>query len=326
MAILKDYNGKPIEIPTHTHVVSDTKNASNTTAIADITTDGFMSSEIKNTLDTLKTKAAQMNEKLASGTFIKTKSSTLMIGATFKSTINSLLSGSIGIVFTDTIIPSSSIASAKVVSITGSEVITYAYKLNNILYISPAESNTIIYANENSSRMFDNSSVTYIDFTNFDTSNVTNMSSMFNYCTSLTNIIFTYRFDTSKVTTMSSMFYNCYSLTTINFNSRFNTSSVTDMSSMFYSCNNLKYVKLENLSFKSATTLYRLFYMCLNLQGSITIDSNTITSYSELFANCSINAGSNFIINYKEGCQATAQKLFDTVKSSLSNVRMGSQV
>jgi len=48
----------------------------------------------------------------------------------------------------------------------------------------------------------------------FDTSNVTNMSYMFEGCTGLTNLDLS-SFDTSKVTNMGSMFYNMTNLKTI---------------------------------------------------------------------------------------------------------------
>ena len=45
-------------------------------------------------------------------------------------------------------------------------------------------------------------------------------------------------FDTSAVTNMSSMFSNCSNLSTLDL-SNFNTSAVTNMNLMFYSCSNL---------------------------------------------------------------------------------------
>ncbi len=62
---------------------------------------------------------------------------------------------------------------------------------------------------------------------NWDTSNVTNMSWMFYNCKQ----DFILNFNTSNVTNMSNMFYNA-----INFNQplNFDTSNVTDMSWMFY--------------------------------------------------------------------------------------------
>ncbi len=67
---------------------------------------------------------------------------------------------------------------------------------------------------------------------NLDTSQVTNMSRMYQGCSKLTSIDVS-SFDTSKVTDMSYMFINCTQLTSIDV-SNFNTSGVTDMNSMFF--------------------------------------------------------------------------------------------
>ena len=80
-------------------------------------------------------------------------------------------------------------------------------------------------------------SLTALDLSNFDTSNVTDMRYMFNECSKLTNLDLS-NFDTSKVTGMNSMFDNCSSLTTLDL-SHFDTSNVTSMNSMFYNCSNL---------------------------------------------------------------------------------------
>ncbi len=57
-------------------------------------------------------------------------------------------------------------------------------------------------------------SLTSLDLSNFNTSNVTNMNGMFGSCTSLTSLDLS-NFDTSKVTSMINMFNGCTSLRTI---------------------------------------------------------------------------------------------------------------
>lgn len=74
-----------------------------------------------------------------------------------------------------------------------------------------------------------------------DTSKVTNMSYMFQGCTSLTTIP---QLDTSKVTIMSYMFQDCTSLTTI---PQLDTSAVTNMMNMFNSCTSLTDDSLNNI-------------------------------------------------------------------------------
>lgn len=71
----------------------------------------------------------------------------------------------------------------------------------------------------------------------FDTSNVTDMSYIFNRCSSLTTLDVS-GWNTSKVTNMNSMFNYCSSLTTLDV-SGFDTSKVTDMSYIFNSSSSL---------------------------------------------------------------------------------------
>ena len=99
-------------------------------------------------------------------------------------------------------------------------------------------SEDIIYANKNASYLFYNLyNLTSIDFSNFRTDGVTDMSRMFYIYddddgAELTNLDLS-NFNTSKVTDMSYMFYNCQSLTSLDL-SNFDTSKVTNMSNMFY--------------------------------------------------------------------------------------------
>lgn len=66
-----------------------------------------------------------------------------------------------------------------------------------------------------------------------DTSNATNMESMFDGCSALTTVPV---LDTSKVETMNGMFLNCKALTTV---PSMDTSRVEDMEAMFYGCSSL---------------------------------------------------------------------------------------
>ena len=75
-----------------------------------------------------------------------------------------------------------------------------------------------------------------------DTSNVTNMQSMFRFCGKLTSIP---KMNTSKATNTSTMFMGCTGLTTI---PQLDTSNVTDMSSMFNACTGLLSIPLLNCS------------------------------------------------------------------------------
>lgn len=128
-------------------------------------------------------------------------------------------------------------------------------------------------------------SITSINANNFDTSNVTDMSAMFDGCNSLTSLDLS-SFNTSKVTNMSLMFAFCTALTYLNLSS-FDTSSVTDMSQMFDGC---KMTSLDLSSFDTSkvTDMIRMFHNCnnlisLDLSG---FDMSNVTNNHEMFYGC----------------------------------------
>ena len=88
-------------------------------------------------------------------------------------------------------------------------------------------------------QLFDGcSGLTSLDVSNFDTSNVTDMSSMFSWCNGLQQLDLS-GFNTSKVTNMSSMFNECRTLRTIYVGDGWTTAAVTSSSYMFDVCYSL---------------------------------------------------------------------------------------
>ena len=99
-----------------------------------------------------------------------------------------------------------------------------------------------------------------------NTSEVTNMMSMFSLCRKLESVDVT-GFDTRKVTTMNSMFNECNALEILDLSS-FNTSLVTDMNNMFSNCTSLTtiYVKSNwNEGFEGNSSF--MFTNCAKLIG-----------------------------------------------------------
>ena len=184
----------------------------------------------------------------------------------------------------------------------------------NTLYI---QGNGGVVANYNSSDLFCNfSKLTKIENINLlDTSNVTTMISMFNYCRKLATLNVS-NFDTSKVTDMSWMFSSCTGLTSLdvsNFNtsnvtdmsgmfnlcskltgldvSKFDTSKVTDMSSMFYSCGSTS-LDVSNFNTSNVTNMSQMFYDCSSTSLDLSnFDTSKVTSMSRMFESCSILTG-----------------------------------
>ena len=138
------------------------------------------------------------------------------------------------------------------------------------------------------SYMFDNcSSLTSLDVTHFNTANVTNMSSMFSSCPSLTLLDVTH-FNTAKVTDMSYMFCRCLSLTSLDV-TYFNTAKVTDMSYMFSSCFSLTSLYLTNFNTEKVTNMYDMFFGCKSLTtiyASSKFVTTQVSNSSDMFYNC----------------------------------------
>ena len=83
-------------------------------------------------------------------------------------------------------------------------------------------------------------------FKGSNTSNVTNMSYMFNRCSGLTSLDLS-GWNTSKVKDMNQMFYYCNKLETLDL-SGWNTSKVTDMNGMFNGCPNSLEIRMVDCS------------------------------------------------------------------------------
>ena len=154
----------------------------------------------------------------------------------------------------------------------------------------------------NCDNMFDGlSNITKIDFSYFDSSEVTSMRYMFRKCTLLTSIIIgdlatdklrdmegmfyecinlksldLYNFDTSSVITMRHVFHGCHSLITLNI-SNFNTLSVIDMEGMFSECSSLQSLDLYNFDTSSVTTMKDIFFDCKSLTVLDISNFNTLS-------------------------------------------------
>lgn len=83
-----------------------------------------------------------------------------------------------------------------------------------------------------------------LDASNLNTSQITDMSMMFNFCEYLTSLNLS-NWKTSQVTDMSAMFFNCKSLISLDL-SNFDTSQVTNMNSMFMGCSPLRTIKIND--------------------------------------------------------------------------------
>jgi len=161
-----------------------------------------------------------------------------------------------------------------------------------------------IYANESCVWTFgrdDFSSVTSINgLTLLDTSNVIDMSFMFDGCSSLTKLDVS-NFDTSNVTDMGYMFSGCSSLTSISIDaSGFNTENVTNVTDMFSGCSSLTSIDVSNFKTSNATDMRYMFSGCSSLINIDVSGFNTenVTDMMGMFSGCSSLTSIN-VSNFK---------------------------
>ena len=200
----------------------------------------------------------------------------------------------------DNIVLSKYIGSAEVVNVPATATIngvTYKVKLNdnchgfftrckNIKSIS--FSKDIDTSNvTDMSEMFDTCrNLTDLDISGFDTSSVTDMHFMFYDCRSLKSVDVS-GFDTSKVTSMNCMFFYCENLTNLDV-SGFDTSQVTDMFNMFFDCRSLTNLDVSGFDTKNVTNMVAMFGDCRSL-SSLDVsgfDTSKVTNMLAMFYNC----------------------------------------
>jgi len=121
-------------------------------------------------------------------------------------------------------------------------------------------------------------SLSKVNFSNFNSNNVINMDNMFFKCSSLKYINLS-NFNTNKLIKMRLMFFGCSSLTSLNL-SNFNTNNVFDMSSMFYNCSSLTYLNLSNFNTNNVINMNEMFTGCKNLdKNKIVVNDKKLLNY-----------------------------------------------
>ena len=151
-----------------------------------------------------------------------------------------------------------------------------------------------VIANEDSGNLFDSFyNIKSIVFNNnFDTSNATNMDSMFRRCINLIELDLS-SFDTKNVTNMVGMFQSDYvgnpmKLQKIILGENFNTSNVTNMRAMFGNCNYLVDVDVSGFDTRNVTNMRDMFASCFVLPKVDVSNFNTsrVTNMQGMFYKC----------------------------------------
>ncbi len=143
----------------------------------------------------------------------------------------------------------------------------------------------------NMSYMFDKcSQLTNLDLNNWDTSSVKYMSYMFDKCSQLANLDLS-GWDTSSVMNMNNMFQDCSHLTSVGDLSEWNTSSVKYMNAMFQSCSNLTDLDfIKDWDTSSVMNMQSMFSGCSQLTSLDSIkdwETSSVTDMGSMFSGCS---------------------------------------
>ena len=172
------------------------------------------------------------------------------------------------------------------------------------------------------------SSLTEIDVSSFDTSNVTTMEGMFrNYGggvlpSKLRRIIGIEKFNTSKVTTMRYMFQGQNLLTELNIGG-WNTPKLNNLSDCFSGCSNLTSLDLSNWNLSNCTNFNYMFTGCSKLTTPpITTFGNadsptTHIGYSQMYDGCTFTAKG---ITFKVVGACTLYRVFVNCKNLDSTI------
>ena len=147
-----------------------------------------------------------------------------------------------------------------------------------------------------------------LDLRNFNTSNVKDMSYMFDECFKLKGILINQNtFITKNVTNMGHMFNKCYNLEDINL-SNFETQNANLLCFMFCECGNLTNLNLSNFKNNNNNkeiNMSHMFDKCKNLKmldiSSINIENNiTSEMFNEITGIEKIIVNKNLVNKYKE--------------------------
>ena len=137
------------------------------------------------------------------------------------------------------------------------------------------------------SYMFYNlTNITFIDFSNFDFSQVTKTEMMFGQCINLEKIIFPENRTSTNFQDMNGMFYNCNNLKELNL-SNFDLFNVNNINSIFEGCNSLLSLDLSNLDFIDISLSYNSAFINLTSLIFLNLSKTKLNNddISDLFIN-----------------------------------------
>ena len=116
--------------------------------------------------------------------------------------------------------------------------------------------------------IFENTQFKYIDISDWDVYNVTNMRDMFFMCAKLKSVGDLSKWDVSKVNIMICMFYECKELESVGDISNWDVSNVTYMQYMFYGCTSFNQ-DISRWNVSNVTNMSFMFHSCENFNQDL---------------------------------------------------------
>ena len=142
-----------------------------------------------------------------------------------------------------------------------------------------------------------NNNVISVNFTShFKLGSIVSFGRIFDSCHSLLSVDFS-NLNTSQITDMAYMFYECENLIYVNFRN-IDTSNVESMYGMFMFCYSLENVNLGNLNAENARFLSYMFFSCKSLKSVIlpyAKKGNKIENMDGMFESCEKLISLNFV-------------------------------
>ena len=183
---------------------------------------------------------------------------------------------------------------------------SWFYDFGNLKQIEGIENLNTTNVTEMASMFYGCSQLTSLDVTHFNTENVVHMENMFINCSSLASLDVTH-FNTANVTNMGYMFYGCSQLTSLDV-THFNTANVIAMNNMFSGCSSLTSLDVTHLNTANVLVMHDMFSGCSSLTSLDVSHFNTknVEYIMNIFKGCSalttIYASDKFVMAkaYKE--------------------------
>ena len=208
----------------------------------------------------------------------------------------------------------------------------YAPKDCNKLFLDMVAMKTLNTDNLNFSRtetmrnmLRECQSLTTLDVSEWDLSNVKDVSFIFRNCNKLKEINGLENWDTSNVAEMKQVFYKCSSLPSVNLTA-WDTSNVTTMEAMFSGCSKLATADMTGLDTAKVTNIHDLFVNCTSLttvEGLGTWNTSSVTDMVSAFNGCTALVDPGEIGNWDTSNVESIRYMFYNCQN-LENLDIGS--